>query len=274
MTAATSYTDQPELGGFDEASTEIVLTAIGDGWTARRSKRGHMIMRAPDGRTTTSISRDLGSKRRERENAWAPIRRYQKQMANGGSSVVEVDYKCPQCEYTGADKRSLAGHQAMNHGVTQVCEYGCGRTFHTKASYALHIKSHVRKIEAEAAALAKNPPPVEVEEKEEPLVIPVPAPALTVVKPEETLVATSPVEKTIAVTPVEGITLVEDLKSLPTEVLTSRIADALAATYQLKAILDAVAGVPALVQELTRRHGEAEASLALMGELFDSIRGK
>lgn len=268
MTAATTYNDQPDLGGFDEASTEIILTAIGDGWVVRRSKRGHMIMRAPDGKTTTSISNNLNSKRRELNNAWAPVRRYQKQAGLNRTPEPEPEmFKCEDCDYTSDSKVKFNGHLTMNHNPVQVCEYGCGRSFHTKASYALHVKAHVRKIEAEQNVpeepVVRTPEPTVAEEVDEMLHL-VPAVPVEEIVPTEPVAPTPPAPE---VAPVAGV------KELTTDELTARIATALAATYQLKAILDAVNEVPPLIEELTRRHGEAEASLALMGELFDSIRG-
>lgn len=46
-----------ELAGFDKECLEMVLEAQDLGWTGRMGARGHVIMKAPDGVSTISISR-------------------------------------------------------------------------------------------------------------------------------------------------------------------------------------------------------------------------
>ena len=70
--------DAPNLNGFSQESRAVVEAGLTDGWTARRTNSGHMILLAPDGATTTCVGANIGNGRAAK-NAWAPIRRYRKE---------------------------------------------------------------------------------------------------------------------------------------------------------------------------------------------------
>ena len=60
-----NYTDwrqlgRPDLTTFDDTMTGIVMEYMDLGWLGKMSKKGHAILRAPDGKDTTSVSRSGG----------------------------------------------------------------------------------------------------------------------------------------------------------------------------------------------------------------------
>lgn len=46
-----------DLTAFDDYMTNIVMEYMSLGWVGKMSKKGHAVLRAPDGKTTTSVSR-------------------------------------------------------------------------------------------------------------------------------------------------------------------------------------------------------------------------
>lgn len=56
-TATYSAITRADMAGFDAKCIDLAMEAQELGWTGKMSSKGHMIMRAPDGETTFSISR-------------------------------------------------------------------------------------------------------------------------------------------------------------------------------------------------------------------------
>jgi hypothetical protein len=57
--ASATYTEmtRADLTGWDKESIDLIMDAQELGWTGRRSSKGHVILSAPDGTTTMSVSR-------------------------------------------------------------------------------------------------------------------------------------------------------------------------------------------------------------------------
>lgn len=51
-----------DLVGFAKECADLAMEAVEVGWTGKMSSKGHLIMRAPDGKTTMSISRSGGGR--------------------------------------------------------------------------------------------------------------------------------------------------------------------------------------------------------------------
>ncbi|SLG92068.1 Uncharacterised protein [Mycobacteroides abscessus subsp. abscessus] len=79
--ARGDLTDSPSLKGFDAHARRIVRDALADGWLARRSAKGHILLYAPDGVTTAAVSRHM-SVPRVRENTERPIRAWRQRQAD------------------------------------------------------------------------------------------------------------------------------------------------------------------------------------------------
>lgn len=75
------------LAGFDATSRQVIAAYEALGWTFHRSNRNHGIGRSPDGRRTTSVSRQLGRTPRNLQNALADLRRAQKAQENEDSAA-------------------------------------------------------------------------------------------------------------------------------------------------------------------------------------------
>ena len=76
MTQTPSFTQSPDLSGFDKFGQQTARRALSHGWVGKRSRRGHLVLRAPDGETTTAICPN-NSARRTQKNALAPIKRWE-----------------------------------------------------------------------------------------------------------------------------------------------------------------------------------------------------
>lgn len=68
-------THASQFRGLCTDSKRIVQKALDNGWTARVSKGGHVILRSPDGKTTESVSAKLSRRHSGRDRA---IKRTQK----------------------------------------------------------------------------------------------------------------------------------------------------------------------------------------------------
>lgn len=65
-----------DLRAFGKETVALALRATEDGWLGRLSSKGHLIMRAPDGRATMSLGREEG--KRALRNNLADYRRWQR----------------------------------------------------------------------------------------------------------------------------------------------------------------------------------------------------
>jgi hypothetical protein len=64
-----------DLKGFDKESTRLLLWAQDQGARIRVTKRGHAVVYAPDGVSTTTVPPNLKSVNRGRKNAEAALSR-------------------------------------------------------------------------------------------------------------------------------------------------------------------------------------------------------
>lgn len=75
MTAGCSSSIRAvQAPGFDAAAKKILKAYLDADWTAASSANGHMILRAPDGVTTTALC--SGTNGRTAKNAIAPLNRW------------------------------------------------------------------------------------------------------------------------------------------------------------------------------------------------------
>lgn len=56
-TATYDKLTRSDMSGFDKECIDLAMEAVDFGWTGKMSSKGHLILRAPDGTTTMSISR-------------------------------------------------------------------------------------------------------------------------------------------------------------------------------------------------------------------------
>ena len=94
----SDFTDTPSMAGFDADARKIIRRALDYGWKARRSRKGHMLLYAPDGLATTSISRDMSAPR-VRRNALRPIETWKAQQVE----LEDLDPAAPATPRTIAD---------------------------------------------------------------------------------------------------------------------------------------------------------------------------
>ena len=74
--------------GFDAAAKKILKAYLDAGWTATISANTHMILRAPDGVTTTALG--SGANGRTAKNAMAPLNRWLRAQGQQGKSTAAV----------------------------------------------------------------------------------------------------------------------------------------------------------------------------------------
>lgn len=165
-----SWTAKPNLNGFDDFAKEIAGEALKLGWLSKVSSKGHLIMRAPDGQTTTSIVPKMNAPR-IRDNARAPIKAYEKRAKLTLEQLEDGTFKCPTCGFVSDNRGTMLGHLVNQHSIVRVCAV-CDRAFKTPASYGTHIKSHADIL---------NPPEPEPTPEPEPEIAPEPAVTLKAV---------------------------------------------------------------------------------------------
>lgn len=134
------YTARPNMSGFDTFGKSTAKRLLEQGWVAKRSSKGHLVMRAPDGKTTTALCRD-NSAPSIRENTLAPVRRWEERVATPKFSATADGWVCPECQETKASRMSLLGHYNAKHTETRVCAV-CGKETKTPAAYFTHMRSH------------------------------------------------------------------------------------------------------------------------------------
>lgn len=74
--------------GFDPDAKKILKAYLDAGWTATSSMSGHVILRAPDGVTTTALG--SGTNGRTAKNAMAPLNRWLRAQGQQGKSTAAV----------------------------------------------------------------------------------------------------------------------------------------------------------------------------------------
>lgn len=153
MTTTTDTRDTltpTDLAPFDDSSTELIRALEAEGWRGRVSSRGHAIMRAPDGTTTTSVSRDHDKNRRTRQNAWAEFHRWQAAKAATPPPTPEdapmaTVLVCPTCQATFPDAKALGAHMNTSHEPMRPAHLcpECGDVYWSSQALSLHlVKKH------------------------------------------------------------------------------------------------------------------------------------
>lgn len=154
-----AFTKNPNLGGFDDFAKALVRRAITAGWLARRSSKGHMLLYAPDGKMTTSISRDMSAPR-VRKNAENPIRAWEEKSKITLPASIGGTFVCPnpaECGGFHTDKRmAMVAHLTHHHGPDRRCVL-CNRKFSGPASYARHMRTHEDELQVMDIPVVESP---------------------------------------------------------------------------------------------------------------------
>ncbi|HEX8321681.1 hypothetical protein [Longimicrobium sp.] len=114
------------------------------GWTGRLSTPGHAIMRAPDGKSTCSITPKLGSPRHLVNNR-TKIERWKREhgvsSAPANPESVDTSPTCPDCGKPFQTVGRVNIHAAHAHRRV-LCPFGgCGRET-SPAQQAVHLATH------------------------------------------------------------------------------------------------------------------------------------
>ncbi|MDE8648060.1 hypothetical protein PXH69_24075 [Rhodococcus qingshengii] len=263
-----TFTQNPNLNGFDDQAKRIAKEHFKCGWVAKVSNKGHLILHAPDGVTTAALARDTSSPH-ARGNAEAPLKKWRKMNAQPVPQLVDGEYVCETCGEKFKKRMQIVGHRVSNHSTPRVCMV-CGRDFNTPGGYSAHLKGHKetllgpRNEAGELIALAKptrptkpapapapSPKPKPVAELEfktnddEPLEIaketPVPTLAITP-KPA--------VEKAVIQSPPRDVQVRKNLEEMPTSDLVE---------YAM--------GLVEVIQVLGKRTGELQARMDMITEV-------
>lgn len=103
-------------------------------------------MRAPDGITTASVSKDHDKHTRTRQNAWAEFSRWQRRTTDTTTHPLEdppmaTVLVCPECQATFGDAKALEAHTADAHKPMRpalLCPE-CGETFWKANQLSFHL---------------------------------------------------------------------------------------------------------------------------------------
>lgn len=214
-----------DLRAFDDLQRRLVDDFQRAGWRGYVSKRGHVILHAPDGDRTASVSR--AGRKRNYTNGRAELARWLRDR--GGvtmTATTEIDETdestatcedcgrswngsraeeylashrrnahpedpvvCSECGWPAASEGLLRAHRRNLHSGDHVCA-DCGRAFATASGLGGHRGGHTKALRAVA------PSPDEAEPDAEAVVLAVVEPLLHVVEPpaeEPTTLAPDPV---------------------------------------------------------------------------------
>ena len=166
------------MRGFDDAAKDIVKEATELGWVGRPAKKGHIVMRAPDGVTTATLMPKVNAPR-ARQNQRAPIERWKRENPEMVQAVEtkpkpkpKAKPKEPQvvhstetqmftcdhegCTYQADTTQALRSHKLSSHSPVKVCPE-CGREFTHPGGFGNHMKMHAIKAGREIASKPKKP---------------------------------------------------------------------------------------------------------------------
>jgi len=133
-----------DLAPFDDEAVRLIRAMESEGWRGRVSSRGHAILRAPDGVTTASVSRDHDKHRSTRQNAWAEFERWRRRATppptpeDASMATVLV---CPECQATFPDAKALKVHTREAHKPMRpayTCPE-CGEIWWSPQAMRLHL---------------------------------------------------------------------------------------------------------------------------------------
>lgn len=145
---------------FDKEMTELMLEMQEAGWTARITKRGHAIMKAPDGVTTAALSRD-SLRGRAGRNARAEFERWKRQSVDEmivpegvtiekagiltrGVFTETQSFECPElhCDRVFPTSGRLAQHSRTHRDMPGLSCLECGREYRNPGSLRRHRRIH------------------------------------------------------------------------------------------------------------------------------------
>ncbi|PBC38455.1 hypothetical protein CJ179_38275 [Rhodococcus sp. ACS1] len=134
-----TYTTNPNLNGFDKKATKLVKDTLKMGWVAKRGKKSHMVLQAPDGKTMATVQPNLEAARLY-DQAAAPIEAWR---SKNSVEVKEEDGKfiCGLCGHETDNRMSMLGHTTSRHSEPRVCPV-CKRKLSTPSAYGQHLKTH------------------------------------------------------------------------------------------------------------------------------------
>jgi hypothetical protein len=123
-----------DVRSFDTEQRQVVEELGAQGWRGYVSRRGHAILMAPDGHTTTSVSRSGGGRRnRAARTDLERWKRQRQETVMTTTTPTATDYstgagpqRCPECDRTFKHGGALALHRQRVHGMT--CPE-CGERF-------------------------------------------------------------------------------------------------------------------------------------------------
>jgi len=135
-----------ELTNFDKTSRSLITEYVDAGWTYDVSKRGHAILRAPDGISTTSVTRDLDNNPQTLRNARRPLEQFLRDKVFVGPGRDVEQHVSAVKERSGAD--ILAEKTEASKELTKVakmvnkptCEE-CSKKFANERAFYAHLES-------------------------------------------------------------------------------------------------------------------------------------
>lgn len=141
-----------DLTGFDKTATALVLEASEHGWIGRLSSKGHAIMRAPDGETTMSVSRDSlrgrsGRNARAYFDRWLRAQEDPEQQVEPptGPDTPQIEEKTGQGAPNSANATKDTPEPIKAVRSQNTASFVCGvcdRRFNTRASLGSHRRKH------------------------------------------------------------------------------------------------------------------------------------
>lgn len=179
----------PDYSGFDSTSLALIKEYEAAGWTGDKSSKGHFILQAPDGVTTTSVTRNLDKNPMYAQNARRPLAIWKRKVKLEQQVADEVASFAPRVK---ADTAFGAAEVIQQEGTKLFCPQ-CGKQYSNVQSLAYHIE-------------AKHPEP---------------EPELTVNETVESKVEVAAIEPAVTAT-VDGspLTLIEKISRLKSAVLS------------------------------------------------------
>lgn len=126
---------------------QLALEMQQAGWVPRVTKAGHVIMYAPDGETTMTLSRD-SLRGRSGRNMKATFERWKKQAGRKPALHLVEDQeghsRAERCNVCFREfPNGLGGHRKVHNGVQVRCDE-CGRDFRQHGGLARHKAAHRR----------------------------------------------------------------------------------------------------------------------------------
>lgn len=123
MTQTTSDALAPaltaaDLKGFDRNRIHLIREMEEFGWRGRRSNKNHVIMRAPDGETTSCVSRKSISRNHDHDNA-REFRTWIRHLENWAADVaVNHEDQTPAPAETAIENRSNVNQQPPKRSIS------------------------------------------------------------------------------------------------------------------------------------------------------------